>query len=50
METLIQWGGGVWGGIGLAVLQIAAFLLVLLLGIAATGALLGHRNAERTAS
>ncbi len=34
METLIQWGGGVWGGIGLAVLQIAAFLLVLLLGVA----------------
>lgn len=34
MELLIDWGGGVWGGIGLAVLQIVGFLLVLLLGIA----------------
>lgn len=34
METLIQWGGGVWGGLGLAVLQILAFLVVLLLSIA----------------
>ncbi len=34
METLIQWGGGVWGGVGLAILQIAAFLVVLLLMIA----------------
>ena len=30
MENLFQWGGGMWGGIGLAVLQIVAFVVILL--------------------
>ncbi|MDP3737580.1 MAG: NADH-quinone oxidoreductase subunit NuoH [Hyphomonadaceae bacterium] len=34
MENLFQWGGGMWGGIGLAVLQILAFVIVLLVCIA----------------
>jgi NADH-quinone oxidoreductase subunit H len=34
MDTLFQWGGGVWGGLGLAVLQILGFTLPLLLGVA----------------
>ena len=34
MENLFQWGGGMWGGIGLAVLQILAFVVILLVLIA----------------
>ncbi|MEM8921538.1 MAG: NADH-quinone oxidoreductase subunit NuoH, partial [Pseudomonadota bacterium] len=34
MEKLFEWGGGVWGGIGLAALQVLAFLLVVLISIA----------------
>ena len=34
MENLFQWGGGMWGGIGLAVLQIVAFVVILLVLIA----------------
>jgi NADH-quinone oxidoreductase subunit H len=34
MDRLFQWGGGVWGGIGLAVLQILAFVVILLVSIA----------------
>src|SRR5215475_3052742 len=34
MEKLFEWGGGVWGGIGLAVLQILALVVVLLVSIA----------------
>lgn len=34
MDRLVLWGGGIWAGIGLAILQIAAFLVVLLLSIA----------------
>ncbi len=34
MDRLLDWGGGVWGGIGLAILQILAFMLPLLLSVA----------------
>ncbi len=34
MEKLFEWGGGVWGGIGLAVLQILVFVAILLVSIA----------------
>ncbi len=34
MEKLFEWGGGVWGGIGLAVLQILSFVVILLVSIA----------------
>src|SRR5689334_3949959 len=34
MENLFQWGGGMWGGIGLAVLQILVFVVILLVSIA----------------
>jgi NADH-quinone oxidoreductase subunit H len=34
MENLFKWGGGIWGGIGLAVLQILAFVVILLVCIA----------------
>jgi NADH-quinone oxidoreductase subunit H len=34
MEKLFEWGGGVWGGIGLAVLQILALVVILLVSIA----------------
>ena len=34
MERLIDWGGGLLGGIGLSVLQILGFVVVLLLAIA----------------
>jgi len=34
MENLFQWGGGMWGGIGLALLQIVAFVVILLVLIA----------------
>jgi NADH-quinone oxidoreductase subunit H len=34
MDRLFEWGGGVWGGIGLAVLQILAFVVILLVSIA----------------
>ncbi|MEZ5967437.1 MAG: NADH-quinone oxidoreductase subunit NuoH, partial [Hyphomonas sp.] len=34
MENLFTWGGGIWGGIGLAVLQILALVVVLLVCIA----------------
>jgi NADH-quinone oxidoreductase subunit H len=34
MELLFKWGGGVWGGVGLAVLQILAFVAILLVSIA----------------
>ena len=34
MENLFQWGGGMWGGIGLAVLQILASVVILLVLIA----------------
>ena len=34
MEKLFEWGGGMWGGIGLAVLQILAFVVILLVSIA----------------
>jgi NADH-quinone oxidoreductase subunit H len=34
MEQLFEWGGGVWGGIGLAVLQILGFVVILLVSIA----------------
>jgi NADH-quinone oxidoreductase subunit H len=34
MEQLFEWGGGVWGGIGLAVLQILVFVVILLVSIA----------------
>lgn len=34
MENLFQWGGGLWGGVGLAVLQILAFVVILLVSIA----------------
>ena len=30
MQQLFEWGGGMWGGIGLAVLQILAFVIILL--------------------
>ncbi len=34
MENLFTWGGGMWGGIGLAVLQILALVVILLVCIA----------------
>ena len=34
MENLFLWGGGIWGGIGLAVLQILALVVVMLVCIA----------------
>jgi NADH-quinone oxidoreductase subunit H len=34
MENLIRWGGGIWGGIGLAVLQILAIVVIMLVCIA----------------
>ena len=34
MQQLFDWGGGMWGGIGLAVLQILAFVVILLVSIA----------------
>src|SRR6201991_78101 len=34
MQKLFEWGGGVWGGIGLAVLQILSLIVVLLVCIA----------------
>src|SRR5690349_3605288 len=34
MDKLIEWGGGIWGGIGLAVLQILALVVILLVSIA----------------
>src|SRR5436190_13579483 len=34
MQQLFEWGGGIWGGIGLAVLQILALIVVLLVCIA----------------
>src|SRR5690606_15239132 len=34
MEQLFEWGGGTWGGIGLAVLQILSLIVVLLVCIA----------------
>jgi len=34
MQRLFDWGGGVWGGIGLAALQILGFMIVLLLSLA----------------
>ena len=34
MEKLFEWGGGMWGGIGLAVLQILVFVVILLFGLA----------------
>ena len=34
MEHLFTWGGGMWGGIGLAVLQILALVVILLVCIA----------------
>jgi NADH-quinone oxidoreductase subunit H len=34
MEQLFEWGGGIWGGIGLAVLQILAFVIIMLVCIA----------------
>src|ERR1044071_8852337 len=34
MQKLFEWGGGVWGGIGLAVLQILAIVVVMLVCIA----------------
>jgi NADH-quinone oxidoreductase subunit H len=34
MQLLFEWGGGVWGGIGLAALQILGFMIVLLLSLA----------------
>src|SRR5215510_13597498 len=34
MDKLIEWGGGIWGGIGLAALQILALVLILLVCIA----------------
>ena len=34
MQKLFEWGGGIWGGIGLAVLQILALIVVLLVCIA----------------
>jgi NADH-quinone oxidoreductase subunit H len=34
MNQLIEWGGGVWGGVGLALLQIVVFTIILLVSIA----------------
>jgi len=34
MERLFTWGGGIWGGIGLAALQILGFMIVLLISLA----------------
>jgi NADH-quinone oxidoreductase subunit H len=34
MQNLFLWGGGIWGGIGLAVLQILALVLIMLVCIA----------------
>jgi NADH-quinone oxidoreductase subunit H len=34
MDKLIQWGGGIWGGVGLAILQILALVIILLVSIA----------------
>ena len=34
MERMFEWGGGVWGGVGLAALQVLAFMVVLLISLA----------------
>ena len=34
MQNLFLWGGGIWGGIGLAVLQILALVVIMLVCIA----------------
>jgi NADH-quinone oxidoreductase subunit H len=34
MERMFEWGGGMWGGLGLAALQVLAFMVVLLISLA----------------